>query len=226
MNSLQKVKRQPIATQVYEAVREAIFRGDMAPGSHLSEVDLSEQLGVSRAPIREALLQLEAEGIVELVPNKGAFVRGLSYKEVEEIYTTRSLLEGYAAALAAEHASPADINKIIKAAETAIQMAGTGDLWKTLDADFNFHRIVWNVSGHSLIESILEKLESQIRAFMVVQAPLFGELLNSVMDHQELAEAIGNGDSAAAREIMKTHITTAGEKVLEWLDNESPDPTD
>ena len=113
MNSLQKVKRQPIATQVYEAVREAIFRGDMAPGSHLSEVDLSEQLGVSRAPIREALLQLEAEGIVELVPNKGAFVRGLSYKEVEEIYTTRSLLEGYAAALAAEHASPADINKII-----------------------------------------------------------------------------------------------------------------
>ena len=223
MTNLQKVKRQPIANQVYEAVREAIFRGDMAPGSHLSEVDLSEQLGVSRAPIREALLQLEAEGIVELVPNKGAFVRGLSDKEVEEIYTTRALLEGYAAALAADHASTDDIKNIIKAAEKAKQMAGTGDLDKTLDADFNFHRLVWSVSGHSLIESILEKLESQIRAFMVVQAPLFGELLNSDMDHQELAEAIGNGDAPAAREIMKTHITTAGEKVLDWLGNENPD---
>ena len=226
MPNLQKVKRQPIANQVYEAVREAIFRGDMVSGSHLSEVDLSEQLGVSRAPIREALLQLEAEGIVKLVPNKGAFVRGLSYKEIEEIYTTRSLLEGYAAGLAADHASPSDINKIVKAAEKAKQMAGTGDLKKTLDADFNFHRLVWNVSGHSLIESILEKLESQIRAFMVVQAPLYGELLNSVLDHQELADAIKNGDSSAARKIMRSHITTAGEKVLDWLDNVNPDQSE
>ena len=92
VNNLQKVKRQPIANQVYEAVRDAIFRGDMVPGSHLSEVDLSEQLGVSRAPVREALLQLEGEGIVELVPNKGAFVRGLSSKEVEEIYFKFSTL--------------------------------------------------------------------------------------------------------------------------------------
>ena len=201
-------------------MREAIFRGDMKPGRHLSEVDLSEQLGVSRAPVREALLQLEAEGIVELVPNKGAFVRGLSYKEVEEIYTTRSLLEGYAVALAADHATPDDINKIAQAAEKAKQMAGTGNLMKTLDADFNFHRIVWSVSGHSLIESILGKIESQIRAFMIVQAPLFGELLNSVMDHQEVADAIGNGDSSTARKVMAGHITTAGKKVLAWLDNE------
>ena len=223
MGNLQKVKRQPIANQVYEAVRDAIFRGDMVPGSHLSEVDLSEQLGVSRAPVREALLQLEAEGIVELVPNKGAFVRGLSYKEVEEIYTARSLLEGFAAALAADHATPDDIKKIVKAAEKAIKMAETGNLQKTLDADFDFHRLIWSVSGHSLIESILEKLESQIRAFMIVQAPLFGELLNSVMDHQELADAIGNGDPSTARTIMAEHITTAGEKVLAWLDAEKSD---
>ena len=220
MSNLQKVIRQPIANQVYEAVREAIFRGDMTPGSHLSEVDLSEQLGVSRAPVREALLQLEAEGMVELVPNKGAFVRGLSYKEVEEIYTTRTLLEGFAAALAADHASPEDINRIVKAAEKAKQMAGLGDLQNTLDADFEFHRLVWSVSGHSLIESILEKLESQIRAFMIVQAPLFGELLNSVLDHQELAEAIGNGNSTLARKVMAEHITTAGKKVLAWLDSD------
>lgn len=220
MSNLQKVKRQPIANQVYEAVREAIFRGDMQPGSHLSEVDLSEQLGVSRAPVREALLQLEAEGIVELVPNKGAFVRGLSDIEVQEIYTARSLLEGYAAALAADQATPDDVKKIIKAAEKAKKMAETGNLQKTLDADFDFHRLVWSVSGHSLIESILEKLESQIRAFMIVQAPLFGELLNSVLDHQELADAIGNGDSDTARKIMTGHITTAGKKVLAWLDDE------
>lgn len=220
MDNLQKVKRQPIANQVYEAVREAIFRGEMTPGSHLSEVYLSDQLGVSRAPIREALLQLEAEGIVELVPNKGAFVKGLSYKEIEEIYTARSLLEGYAAASAADHATPDDINKIVKAAEKAKQMAGIGDLRKTLDADFDFHRLVWSVSGHSLIKSILEKLESQIRAFMIVQAPLFGELVNSVMDHQELADAIGNGDSSAARKVMAEHITTAGKKVLAWLATE------
>ena len=99
-------------------------------------------------------------------------------------------------------------------------MAGLGDLKKTLDADFDFHRLLWSVSGHSLIESILEKLESQIRAFMIVQAPLFGELLNSVLDHQELADAIGNGDPSAARKIMAEHITTAGKKVLAWLDKE------
>ncbi len=220
MTKLQKVKRQPIANQVYEAVREAIFRGDMTPGNHLSEVDLSEQLGVSRAPVREALLQLEAEGMVELVPNKGAFVKGLSYKEIEEIYTTRTLLEGFAAALAADHATPGDFNNLVKAVEKAKKMAAIGDLQKTLDADFAFHKLVWSVSGHSLIESILEKLESQIRAFMIVQAPLFGELLYSVLDHQQLAEAIENGDSSAARKIMAEHITTAGEKVLAWLDAE------
>jgi DNA-binding GntR family transcriptional regulator len=218
--SLPKVKRQPIANQVYETVREAIYRGDMTPGRHLSEVELSKQMGVSRAPVREALLQLEAEGIVELVPNKGAFVRGLSYEEVKEIYTARALLEGYAAALAAERAEPDDVNKIIKAAEEAKEAAGSGDLKKTLNADFIFHRKVWAVAGHSLIESMLERLESQIRAFMVVQAPLFSELLNSVLDHMEIATAIEKQDPIAARKNMERHINTAGKKVLAWLESD------
>ncbi len=218
MKNLQKLKRTTTTNQVYDAIREAILRGDMMPGSHLSEVELSDQLGVSRAPVREALLILEAEGLVELLPNKGAFVRGLSRGEIEEIYTLRSLLEGYAAALAAKIATPGDNEKIATAAEKAKKMAGLGDFQKTLDADFEFHKLIWSASGHSLIESTLERLESQIRLFMAVQAPLFEELLQSVMEHQAISGAIRAGDPTAARNKMKEHINTAGQKVLDWLE--------
>src|SRR3990172_8546043 len=128
MPQLPRISMRLAASQAARTIHDAILRGDLAPGSHLSELELSRQLGVSRAPIREALVQLSAEGVLDLVPNRGAFVRGLSSNDVKEIYTARYLLEGYLVALATENGNSSEVQGLLDAADHCQRCAEEGDL--------------------------------------------------------------------------------------------------
>ena len=167
--------------------------------------------------MREALRLLEADGLIEIRPGQGAFVKGLTAGEVREIYTARTLIEGYAAELAAQKASPADLKRLRQALHEVNEVARQEDYEATVMADFALHRLIWEISDHQVLFDILSRLEVQIRMFMAVQAPLFEHLYDSVRSHREVVEAIAAGDGAAARASIERHIAEAGTLTLRQL---------
>lgn len=213
----EKITKGSISSSVYSHIKENILSGAIAPGAHLLEAQIAEQMGISRAPVREAFLQLEADGLVEARVNQGTFVRVLSNDDVWEIYTARSLIEGYAASLAAERATPEDIERLRKLLNDVLDTAKKGEYQATVVADFNFHRMIWQISGHKILGEILQRLENQIRMFMAMQAPLFEHLYDSVKDHKEIFEFISRGDPEAARSSTETHIIKAGKLTVARL---------
>lgn len=215
-----KVERESIASKVYEHIKQKILSGDLLPGTHLLETQIAEQMGVSRSPLREAFRLLQAYGLVETRASQGVFVRDLTADEVREIYTARRLIEGYAASLAAQRATPEDIERLRRAMERADGAARKEDYQATIIADFDLHRLIWEISGHKVVYDILTRLEVQIRMFMVAQAPLFEDLYDSVRDHQRVIEAVAHGDAEAARAGIEQHIIEAGTLVISRIEQE------
>ena len=212
---LSKVEKKSLALVVFEQLKEGILLGRLTPGTRLLEVEISRQMGVSRAPVREALRMLEAEQLIDFQVNQGAFVRSLSKDEVWEIYTARSLIEGYVAGLVAEKHTPEDLQGLDQALKAVLQVAKSGDFETTVEKDFRFHRLIWEMSNHRLFFETLTHLEGQIRMFMALQAHLFASLLDSVEDHIEIYNAIAEGDAERARNAIQQHITRAGRLVMD-----------
>lgn len=214
---LTKISRESIATKVYEHIKQHILDGTLPPGTHLVETTIAEQLGTSRGPVREALRQLEANGIVEVRANIGTFVRELSSEEVREIYTARSVLEGYLARLTATKATPAEIEQLYQAVEAASEAASRGSLEDTVNADFNLHRLIWQISGHKIIYDLLSHLEVRIRLFITLQAQLFETLSMSIQDHRFIVDAIASRDSEHAEAAIREHIMNAGLRIVDHI---------
>lgn len=212
-----KIEKESISSKVYSHLKENILSGEISAGAHLLEAQIAKQMGISRAPIREAFLQLEADGLVEVRANQGTFVRDLSIDDVREIYTARCLIEGYAASLAAKRATHEDIERLRQSLNDVLDTAKKGDYQATVVADFNMHRTIWQMSGHKILFDILQRLENQIRMFMAMQAPLFEHLYDSVKDHKEIFEYISRGDSEAAKSSTEAHILEAGKLTVAQL---------
>jgi DNA-binding GntR family transcriptional regulator len=214
-----KIEKKSLATEVYLHLKQGILNGTLVAGTRLLEIEIAEQMEVSRAPVREALRMLEADRLVDFQVNQGAYVRKLDKDEIWEIYTARSLIEGYVASLAAKRAGSEDVSRLKQALETVLRVAESGNFEATVAKDFDFHRLIWEISGHRLFIEILNQLEDQIRMFMTVQAPLFAHLIDSVKDHIEIVNAIANGDSETASKTIQQHITDAGTLTLShWVE--------
>jgi len=218
-----KIEKESISSKVYSHLKENILSGEIPAGAHLLEAQIAKQMGTSRAPIREAFLQLEADGLVEVRANHGTFVRDLSIDDVREIYTARCLIEGYAASLAAKRATHEDIERLRQSLNDVLDTAKEGDYQATVVADFNMHRIIWKMSGHKILFEILQRLENQIRMFMAMQAPLFEHLYDSVKDHKAIFEYISRGDSEAAKSSIEAHILEAGKLTVAQLKQTNQD---
>ncbi len=210
MVGFDKIEREPITQKVYEHIKRSILSGAVAPGTRLLEAEIAEQMGVSRSPVRETFRLLEADGLIETRANQGAFVRQLSSDDVREIYTARSLIEGYIAGLAAAKATVQDVEQLRRALKRVEEAALSEDYEATLDADLDLHRLIWEICGHKVLHGIVTRLEVQIRMFMAVQAPLFDNLWDSIEDHRAIVDAIAGGDGDRARSSMEQHITEAG----------------
>jgi DNA-binding GntR family transcriptional regulator len=214
-----KIEKKSLATEVYHHIKQGILAGNLAAGTRLLEMEIADQMDVSRAPVREALRMLEADHLVDFQVNQGAYVRKLDRDEIWEIYTARSLIEGYVASLAAKRADSADVDRLKDGLELVLRAAESGDFEATIAKDFEFHRLIWEISGHKVFIEILNHLEDQIRLFMVEQAPLFKQLTDSVKDHIEIVNAIADGNAQTASKTIQKHITDAGALMLDhWIE--------
>jgi DNA-binding GntR family transcriptional regulator len=148
-----------------EAVREAIMQGDYPPGSPIGEAELAQRFGVSRGPVREALIQLEREYIIRSFPNRGCFVSTLSGEEFDEIVRLRSVLEPIALQHARERASPKDIAKIERRLQELELLAARCAQRRYIGKDYEFHVAIWEMSGQPLLTEVLKRISAPVFVF-------------------------------------------------------------
>jgi DNA-binding GntR family transcriptional regulator len=217
----------PLRQQVLEALRRAIVTGQLAPGQRLTERSLIEMLGVSRTVIRETLRQLEAEGLIEIIPNKGPVVRVLSAAEAKDLYSIRAVLEGLAARLFAENAAEPLVREL-EAAFEAIVTAYQGDSGEqALEAKTNFYDLLYRGTGSETLTAMLSQVQARIwrwRAVGLTHPNRAAKRLDeSTGNLRALVDAISQGDGDAAERIARDEVCRAATEVMRLiaLENEA-----
>lgn len=198
-----------LRTRVFATLEQAIINGEYREGDTLNEIKLSQSLGVSRTPIREAIMQLELEGLVETTQNKGAVVVGVSAQDVEDIYAIRLRLECYAAELAAVNMSDEDIAELEKTTDLQDFYIARNDTEQIRKLDADFHNAIYAATGNRSLRSLLTTFHNQIQRGRSLSLKVSGRSVRSVEEHRRIMEAIKARDSKLASRLMTEHINNA-----------------
>ncbi|WP_410593031.1 GntR family transcriptional regulator [Amycolatopsis sp. lyj-23] len=203
-------RRRGLADEVADRIREAIFDGGYAPGSSLREVELAEALGVSRGPVREALLKLEREGLVRGEWHRGTTVTALSGADVAELDSLRAALERLAVERVVEHATDADLAAI----DAVVQrMERAADAHEMVRCDLEFHDAVYAAAGHRRLHEAWLAIRSQVHLFLLTRIGVAteGYLAGIPAEHRELATALRARDRETALALFAEHRRLAFE---------------
>lgn len=219
-NRLEPIKidnYQPLRETVCEVLRNAIKRGILEPGERLMEVQLAEELGISRTPVREAIRKLEQEGYVIMMPRRGTYVSSLSVHDVKEIFEIRSALETLAAVLATMRIEPEELDKL-RALLTEIEgHIENSNMDKIVATDIEFHGLLYQVSRNERLVAIISNLMEQLARFRTLSMSYPGRLQETLAEHRAMVEAIATGNEDAAREAAERHMEQAEETLLKAM---------
>ncbi len=194
--------------EVFEQLRQAIWSGDLPPGTPLREAHIAKQLNVSQVPVREALLQLEHLGLVVRVPDRGTTVTRLTRAEIIQMMEVRRHLEEMAFQLAAARLTP-EIEAELRAQLRMMEaLVAKKDHFGVAEKDFAFHRTVWKASGNQVLEKTLERLCIAVYAFVSLKRHAAGESMKSaVKSHRKLLEALLSRDKRRITAGVNEHLT-------------------
>ena len=203
--------------EVYMILEEDILSGVYKSGESLTEQPLSDRLGVSRTPIRAALRRLAEEGLVELIPNKGAVVIGVTADDLIDTYKIRMRLEGIASAMATERLTEKEKERLKESVDLSDYYIARGDAEHLKELDTTFHSIIYGASGNRLLSKILTELHRNIKAYRKLSLTVPGRLEHSQEEHREILEAILAGDAKRADELTSLHVERAMDNMLKAL---------
>jgi DNA-binding GntR family transcriptional regulator len=214
-----------------ERISGAIMTGEYAVGTWLRQETLAEHFGVSRQPVREALRQVQASGLVEVIPHRGALVRGPSPQDIREAYLVRAELEGLAAELAAARPSLETLDELRGAAAAfteatrrlteADESALSDEKATWARANDQFHEAVLAAAGVGVLSdsiTALHRLVPRNLTWSAIRTPRMLE--DNVEQHRRVLDAIEAGDATAARAAMRTHVRRSGEMVADWFERQ------
>lgn len=208
----------PLREIVFETIREAIISGHLKPGERLMEVQLAEELGVSRTPVREAIRKLELEGFLVMVPRKGAYVAGISLKDIADVFEIRASMESLAAGLAAERITEEELEKLERILVSVAESADQNDLDGIVNTDTDFHDIIYRASRNERLIQIISNLREQIQRFRATSLTFPGRMKVAVEEHRKLVEAISERNVALAQALAQEHVENAENSMLEVLE--------
>lgn len=207
----------PLSSQVFEALEGDILSGRLQPGESLNEQKLSDQMQVSRTPVREAIRMLEQTGLVEVTPHRGAVVLGISNEDFKDISTIRMYVEGLSARWAAEHITPQQLQELTELVELQEFYLMKGRVTQINDLDSHFHQRIYQASGSRTLSHILSELHHMIQWFREESFRAEGRAEKAVAEHRQILEAVAAGDGELAERLMVAHIEKAKENILHLM---------
>jgi DNA-binding GntR family transcriptional regulator len=204
--------RRPIAhralyQEVAERLRLLIYDGDLPLGSWIDEQALTEQFGISRTPLREALKVLHAEGLVRLTPRRGCLVvEELGPADLDELFPVMALLEGRCAYEAVKKASPAEVRRLEGIHARLEKLAATGDVAAYYENNYAFHEAIQELAANPWLSRIVSELRRFLKLLRGRQLRVPGRLEASLDEHRQIMRALRRGDAAGAERIMRAHL--------------------
>jgi len=217
LSPIQLENYKPLRELVFETLRGAIIDGTLKPGERLMEVQLADEMGVSRTPVREAIRKLELEGLVLMIPRKGAYVSGLSSKDIADVFEVRASLEALAAGLAAERIAEEELEALNRFMVEVTIHAEVGDLEKVIQSDTDFHDQIYRASRNNRLVQIINNLRDQIQRFRSASLAHPGRIKETLQEHKKLLEAISDRDITLAAVLAREHIENAESIMMEAL---------
>jgi DNA-binding GntR family transcriptional regulator len=206
---LKPLRQSTTPDDVYLVVRKAILEGGLPAGSQLREVHMAADLGISRAPLREAFRRLEEEGLVVKLPFRGAFVAELAPRTIEEITALRAIVEPYAAERALETLRGPRREQLTRAVEALAKASRERNFVATLDAHMRFHRLFYEHSGNAMLLDLWSSWESRLRLYLVAEHHLYEDLMDFAGPHEQLSTIVLHGDASELRAAVIDHLHSA-----------------
>lgn len=213
------LERSAAADAVYEALRKAIVARQLQPGDRLAEEQLARQFGVSRTPVREALLRLETEQFATRVARRGLVVRPIPEREVLEVYAVRAALDGLAASLAAEQSTPPDRARIKWLNQQVTDAASASDFVKMAELNIDLHEAICEAAHNGMLAHFMRQVHDWVRRFAEADTTFAwpGRADGAVAEHDEVIAAIEAGDAERAGQLAREHMTRAREARIAML---------
>jgi len=208
-----------LRTKIYNQLKNAILNGIYKPGESLIEMKVAKEMGVSRTPVREAIRQLELEGLVSSIPNKGVVVEGVTEQDVEDIYTIRKMIEGLAARWAAEKITVEQLKEMKDVLDLMEFYTEKGEIDKVSELDTQFHDIVFRACDSRPLESVLTNFHHFIQRARLVSIKSAGRAPVSLEEHRNIYSALSNHNPDEAEKAMVSHVDRARSNLCPFLES-------
>ena len=207
----------PLQEFAYKKCQELIGSGELSPGNLYSESAMSKQLGISRTPLRTALQQLEKEGLIIRLPQRGFYVYQFEEKDIEELFAIRKAIEGYAVEQIAREKSEVDLNQAKKHLNAQVEARKSDDYSEFIREDRKFHENLVKALNNRRLVTIYSDLRQSIELLGLRRFKMNSQRNQSISEHKSIIKAIENGDPLAAREAVYNHLDMAMIPLKEYL---------
>ena len=204
---MKKIQTGYLAQKAANKIREMIRKGALKKGDKILEAPMCQAMGVSRTPLREALRILSSEGLVQLIPNKGATVAQPSIKDIEEMFFVMSILEGTCAQLCAEKMDHKGLKRLDDLYGKLEEHCQAEDREKYMAVNHSFHSLVQELAGNKVLSEVINGLRQKILLYRYRQIYQPNRLQESIQEHRDLQQAFRERDPEAAERFMKAHLT-------------------
>ena len=211
----------PLRDVVFETLRDAIIKQVLKPGERLMEIQLADEMGVSRTPVREAIRKLELEGLVVMVPRKGAYVAGVSMKDIHEVYEVRAALEMLAVSLAAERITDEELDALERQVLRESEAEANADehsLDNIIYIDSSFHDIIYQAAHNQRLVQFVNILQEQLQRFRAAYLSRPGRSKTALEEHKQIVEALAERNGELAAKLAKEHIDNAESAMISGME--------
>ena len=211
----------PLRDVVFETLRDAIIKQVLKPGERLMEIQLADEMGVSRTPVREAIRKLELEGLVVMVPRKGAYVAGVSMKDIHEVYEVRAALEMLAVSLAAERITDEELDALERQVLRESEAEANADehsLDNIIYIDSSFHDIIYQAAHNQRLVQFVNILQEQLQRFRAASLSRPGRSKTALEEHKQIVEALAERNGELAAKLAKEHIENAENAMISGME--------
>ena len=207
----------PLRDVVFQTLRQAILRGELKPGERLMEIHLAQKLGVSRTPVREAIRKLELEGLVLMIPRKGAVVAEITISDLEDVLEVRMTLEELAVRYACKRITKEQLAELRRLAEEVKKTLCGNVVWACAQADVVFHDAIYDATGNKRLIQILNNLREQMYRYRVEYLKNESSLPRLLQEHQDIVDGLRERDKDKVCEIMRHHVRNQEETVKDMI---------